>query len=388
MPRRTDPAAIAHHWERLAGALLRFGGASSNNGITLFTDGDHAFEAIWEAIDQARHRIFFECYTIEPDRVGTRTIAALTEAARRGCEVNLIYDAVGSSTLAESHVEALRAAGAEIHCFNPLWRWKRTGPILRRDHRKIVVVDDETGFCGGMNISEHYAGLKHGNGGFRDCHARLTGPCVRDLSEVFLETLRLITRANVPPPRRLASEDETFVQVLGSRGYQGRRLIQRSLRITIGSAMSRCLITTPYFVPPRRLTHAMLRASRRGIDVQLLTAGQSDVPIVRRAGRHVYGIFLRRGVRIFELFDSMLHAKTITIDGVYSTVGSFNLDQWSDQRNLEVNVGFIDPGVARQLEEQFEINLKDSREVTLENWTQRRWWTQAIDWACYQLLRL
>jgi cardiolipin synthase len=102
----------------------------------------------------------------------------------------------------------------------------------------------------------------------------------------------------------------------------------------------------------------------------------------------VYGVFLRKGVRIHEMFNCMLHAKTITIDGIYGTVGSFNLDRWSDQRNLEVNVAIIDRSVAAELEEQFSRNLNDTKEVTLETWGQRRWWTRVIDWACYQVLRL
>ena len=387
-PKIADPAHVAAYWHKIAGVMLRFGGASAGNEVKLFTDGDETFEALWGAIDHAKRRIWFESYTIEPDKVGLRTIEHLAKAAQRGCEVVLIYDAVGSSAITETHLKSLREAGAEIECFNPLLRWTRTMPLLRRDHRKIIVIDDAVGFCGGMNISELYAGKEHGTACFRDCHARLGGPCARDLAAVFLSTLRLVRRSHHPPPRALPASGESFVQVLGSRGYQGRRSIQRSLRISISGAVQTCLITTPYFVPPRKLTTAMTKAAERGVDVQLLTAGFSDVPIVRRAGRHVYGVFLRKGVRIHEMFDCMLHAKTITIDGVYGTVGSFNLDRWSDQRNLEVNVAIIDRAVAKELEEQFAENLRDSKEVTLETWGQRRWWTRVIDWVCYQLLRL
>jgi cardiolipin synthase len=133
---------------------------------------------------------------------------------------------------------------------------------------------------------------------------------------------------------------------------------------------------------------AMIRSATRGVDVRLLTAGVSDVPIARAASQHIYGQFLHHGVRIFEMFDATLHAKTMVIDGLYSTVGSFNLDQFSDKRNLEVNVGMIDPDVARVMEQDFERNLSQAREVTLENWKRRTRWQRFVHWCAYQLTRL
>jgi cardiolipin synthase len=176
--------------------------------------------------------------------------------------------------------------------------------------------------------------------------------------------------------------------VLASRGYQGRQAIQRSLRIAIRNSVRQCLITTPYFVPPLRLIRAISRAAERGVEVQLLTAGTSDVPIVAMAARHIYGRLLKRGVRIFEMYGCTLHAKTITVDGIYSTVGSFNLDKWSYQRNLEVNVGMLDSSIANEIQRQFEANLESTREVTLAEWENRNLWRRLVNWTAYQLLRL
>jgi cardiolipin synthase len=385
---RAVPRDIVLHWSRLVEPLLRLGGASSGNSARLLLDGDDAMESIWQAIDEASRRVWVDMYIIEPDQVGRRTLDALTRAAARGCEVLLIVDAVGSAGLEEDHVKPLRDAGGSFVRFNPLLRWPRRGPMLRRDHRKVIIIDGRAAYCGGMNLSEDYAGPRHGNGRFHDCHLELRGPCVRDLASVVDATLRLATRTRLSLPRRGEEDGHVFVQVLASSGWKSRRSIQRAMRFTVRHAVRSCLITTPYFVPPLRLRRAMIRAARAGVDVRVLTAGDSDVPIVRRAARHIYGLFLRSGVRIFEMFDRTLHAKTMVVDGLYCTVGTFNLDTWSDKRNLEVNVAMLDAAVAEKLRERFLDDLTHSREVTMKDWARRSAWTRLLDWLAYQLLRL
>ena len=394
MLRRHGPSIGDHaasHWERLAARLIAFGGASHDNAVELFTDGDELFDTIWRDIAGASSRVWLETYTIEPDRVGTRTIAELAAAAARGCSVVLLYDAVGSSKLSTEAIETLRAAGCSVMAFNPIWRWRRNGPLLCRDHRKILVIDDRIGYCGGMNLSEDYAGHRHGRGTFRDCHLRLQGRCVPDLGQVFRSSLAYVLDDSGAPGLGAGSPraaGPTFVQVLGSSGLRGRRTVQRAVRATIRRALHHCWITTPYFVPPLRLARAIIRAAKRGVDVRILTPGPCDVPIVRMAAQHVYAQFLQHGVRIFELQDCMLHAKSMTIDGLYSTVGSFNLDHWSDKHNLEVNVGMIDPAIAKELEQQFTVNVASAREITLDMLNRRTVWQRFAHWLMYQFLRL
>jgi cardiolipin synthase len=377
-------------WEVLAGMLLRYGGASSGNCIDVYCDGDETFESIWQTMDGAQKRVWCETYILEPDRVGTRTIETLAAAAKRGCQVRLLYDAVGSPRITEAFLKPLRDAGGDITRFNPIWTWKRRYSLLSRDHRKIIIIDNHTAFAGGRNISEDYAARRHGNSLFHDCHARLQGPCVRDLANVFLASWRVmrddVERVDRVP--RCSRKSATFAQVLASRGLLGRRTIQRAMRLTIRHAVGHCLITNPYFVPPQRIMTAIVRAAKRGVDVRILTSGQSDVPMVRRASQHIYGRFLKHGVRIYELYGTTLHAKTMTIDGLYSTIGSFNLDYWSYNRNLEVNVGMIDPAVAEVLEANFESDLQNATEVTLENWKKRTRWQRFLHWCAYQLMRL
>lgn len=375
--------------------LLRLGGASTGNQTQMFCDGDCMFEAMWTIIGAARRRVLLEMYIFEPDRVGLRTLELLTDAAKRGCEVRVLLDAVGSSGIADAHVQTLRDSGGIVEFFNPLRPLARRRSLLQRDHRKIVVVDDEVGYCGGMNVSEDYAGTKYGNGRFRDCQIMVRGPAVRDLTLVFASSWRLQTRATIRVPQaELSAEGQSlpgegkFVQVLASSGATGRRSIQKAMRLTIGRAARHCRITNPYFIPPPRLMRAMAAAAKRGVDVQVITAGLNDVPIARCAARHIYGWFLRRRVRIFEMFERTLHAKTVEVDGVYGTVGTFNFDRWSYARNLEVNVAALDGEVARELQGLWEADMQYAQEVTLRDWERRNWWQRFIDWAAYQLAKL
>jgi cardiolipin synthase len=230
------------------------------------------------------------------------------------------------------------------------------------------------------------AGAPHGNAYFRDTQVELAGPCAGALARLVEDVAGLargpLARATEPP------EGASLVLVHESHVRRARRSIQRALRMTLARALERVTLTSPYFVPPGRLVRALVHARRRGVDVRILTAGRSDVPLVRLASQHLYGRLLRHGIRIFELERRTLHAKTATIDGVYATVGSFNLDHWSDRRNLEVTVGLLDPAATAELERQFELDLAGAREVELANWERRSWFERVLGWLAYQLLRL
>jgi cardiolipin synthase len=380
--------ALVWRWVRTLRKLRPLGGASTGNRIEAFTDGDAVFEAMWAAIDGARRRVVVETYRLGDDRVGRRTLEVLTRAAQRGVEVLVVADAFGSS-LDEGRVEELEQAGGRLVEFNPLLQLRSKYARSTRDHRKLLVVDGETAFCGGLNLAEEYAGPEHGTGLFRDALLRLEGPCAVDLERLVLETLGDCTGdAPALSPVAEPDPDGQLVQVLESNRRRKRRAIQRSIRVTVGRAARRVLVTSPYFVPPRSLIRALSKAAARGVEVCVLTAGRSDVPIVRLASQHLYGRLLRAGVRVFEMRERTLHAKTIAIDGVYVSVGSFNLDAWSYRRNLEVNVSALDPELAAELERQFTADLDISEEVTLQGWRQRSIPERAVHWLTYQLLRI
>jgi len=377
---------MAHRWYRTLRALSPLGGVSEGNDIRVFFDGDEFFEAASAALEAARHRIVLTSYIVEPDRVGRRLIELLGAAAGRGVAVLFCFDAFGSAHLHRDHLAPLHAAGVEVRSFNPLPRFfLPTTRLLTRDHRKILVVDDRVAFTGSMNVGEEYAGSRYGTGVFRDTALRVTGPGARDLA-VLIER-GPIGPVALPPaaPTGSTPDGGSFVQVLESNRGRERRAIQRALRLTLRQAQQRCWLTTPYFLPPGGLRRSIIRAARRGVDVRLLIAGRSDVPLSRTVARHVYGGLLRAGARIFEMQDRTLHAKTSSIDGVYASVGSFNLDRLSYAVNLEVTVTTLDRDVAGALDRQFARDVEISEEVTLRQWERRPLLERLAGWILYKL---
>ncbi len=366
------------------------GGASEGNRLTLYTDGDAAFEVAYEAIQHARQRVWLEMYILEPDEVGRRLVEALVEAARRGCDVILLFDRFGSYRFRARHAAPIRKAGGRVALYNPLFPWRKMGrkiaPFSHRDHRKILIVD-ETGFTGGRNISAEYGGP--GPERFHDVTLRLEGPCVRDLASVFLDSLYNATRDVPPlPPPPPPYPDGVFVDVLELNARTQERDLDRAIETRIDQARRCCYIATPYFIPPAWFRQALIHAAHRGTDVRILTAGQSDVPHARTAGRHLYGGMLASGARIFEMQDPVLHAKFLTIDGYHSIVGSYNIDQFGGKHNLEVGVAARDPVLARALEAEFHATLDQSIEMTLDAWKRRSPLTRFIQWFLYQLSRI
>lgn len=376
------------NWKHAFERLLSLGGASSGNHFKLWTDGDDAFFAMLQAIASAKRSVWLETYIFESDAVGSKIRDALTDAAAKGVQVRLIYDHFGSSRLNKGFWHPLLAHGGKVHAFNPIWPWRRHGPLLFRDHRKILIVDEKTAFCGGLNISADYAGQRLGTGRFRDTLIEVNGPAVHDLAKLFLDTLHETSGEEIEIQPQLVDDEGAFAQVLASNTRRNLYAIQRSMEVTLKQATQYCYITSPYFLPFSKLKKAMIKASGRGVDVRVLTAGLSDVPLMRMASQHVYGQFLKAGIRIYEMYQGTLHAKTATIDGVYGTVGSYNLDHWSARRNLEVNVSAWDPASAEELKAHFEKDLQSCHEVSLASWEKRSRFSRLIQWIAYQIMRL
>ena len=362
--------------------LLPLGGMSEGNRVEVFTENDQVLEQMISAIEQAKKRVWLETYIYEPDSVGLKFREALINAAKRGCEVIFMFDHFGSSHLNRSFLEPLRRLGAEIFDFNPIWPWRRKGPLLFRDHRKILVVDDLS-FCGSMNIT-----LNPGKG-FRDTVMKVQGPATHDLAKLFLNTLAETTGKNREEKSLVSGyQGGVTVQVLASNQRRKLYSIQSSMDLTLKRAKHNCYFTTPYFLPYDKLRKTIIEAAERGVDVRILTAGLSDIPLMRLASQHVYEQFLKAGVRIYEMLNQTLHAKTATIDGVYAWVGSYNLDHWSARRNLEVNTSVIDRNLTRELESHFESDLKNCREISLPVWKKRSWFRRIINFLAYQIMRL
>jgi len=380
---------VLFNWERAFHRLAPLGGASDGNHVEIYFDGAVAFNSILEAVRAAKRHIWIEIYIFETDAAGTLLRDALIDAVGRGIEVVIVYDYFGSPGLNSGFLARFKALGGKAYAYNPIWFWRRHGPLLYRNHRKIFVVDSALAFCGSMNVAEEYVGMSKRPPRFRDVMMRIEGPAAKDLAALVDETVKESTgRGLTLGDESPFFEDGVYAQVLVSNQRRNLRHIQHSLEVILERATRYCLLSTPYFLPYPRLRNALIAAAQRGVDVRLLTAGVSDIPLSRLAAEHIYGHFLESGVRIYEMAKDNLHEKTVTIDGVFSMVGSFNLDHWSARRNLEVTVCTFDSHVASQLEQHYYASLESANEVTMTGWQKRGWWQRLKAWVAYQAVRL
>ncbi|WP_373691638.1 phospholipase D-like domain-containing protein [Hyalangium versicolor] len=360
------------------------------NACQLLRDGVEAYPAMLEAIRNARRYVRLETYMFISDAVGELFGQVLAEAAERGVHVKVLYDAVGSWTSRRGFFEFLRQRGVDIRPFKPFSLSRGLRYLLRRDHRKILVVDGEVAFVGGVNISAHWAPVGQGKGaGWRDDVLRIEGPAVHELERRFLATWRMAFQGGLgrlrnrlhqlrqlrrPGPRR----GSVCLSVLSSR-----RSIHRAYLHSIARARRSVLIAAAYFVPDRRMVAVLREAAQRGVEVSLLLNGRSDHPFLEHCTRAFYEKLLGAGVRIFEWQRGVLHAKTAVVDGVWGTIGSFNLERLSLAFNHEVNAVFADPQLGQRVEDSFRNDCGSCREVSLEEFRRRPLWQKVLERVLY-----
>jgi len=372
---------------------VRFTGG---NRLELFRDGASGLEAMLEAIDGARRRIHLETYILRGDATGRRFLDALTDRARAGVEVRLLFDAFGSLLLDASLLTPLRKAGGDAVAFNPLGRVLPSWAPLQRDHRKILVVDGEVAFTGGLNIGDEYAlGPLSARGErvpWRDAQVRIVGPAALLLDAVFLESWFRADAPDFPwtdldePPRE--SGDET-VGVLPDGPTHHRRRMRDLMVASLARARRRATLATPYFLPGARLRNALYGAASRGVRVELLLAGFSDHPILRWAARAAAPRLLAQGGRVFEYERAMMHAKVAVFDEKWAVVGTSNLDRQSLERSYEVNL-LVEAGpIPGDLSEMLDEAILEAQPLTLDTLAARPWHQRLRDRAAgFLMMRL
>ncbi|HEV8112181.1 MAG TPA: phospholipase D-like domain-containing protein [Planctomycetota bacterium] len=348
---------------------------------------EKAFPPMLAAIAAARKHIHFETYILRADRTGDIFKAALIERARAGVRVRLLYDSLGSFGLPGAYIAELAEAGVTAIEYHPLVPWRARWNLNKRDHQKILIVDDEVAFTGGLNIGNDSVPVEDGGDGWFDVHARVEGPAVRDLVQIFRRTWARAGGEPVPDSavEKSASKGNAAVQVISSTGVGGRWRMHRAYIHAIWRAEKSISIMNAYFIPDRGLRRAFARAVARGVSVRVIVPSDSDVRAVYFASRHLYSRLMRRGVRIFEWPDHMMHAKVGVIDGVWSTIGSYNLDRRSLLHNLEVSLVIIDRKLGGTMHEQFEKDVAHCREIAPVEWQKRSIWEKAIEWMFYQV---
>jgi cardiolipin synthase len=358
------------------GAALSGAEARPGNAATLLVDGDATYRALGDAIDAAEHHVFAEYYLVRRGATADWLRETLARAAKRGVEVKLLVDGYGSFWLGRRWLAPLREAGVEVAVFLPA-RLLLLQPMNLRNHRKIVVVDGDVAFTGGINVGDEYRGHERP---WRDAHLALRGPAVEPLSRIFEQDWHFATGrtiAHKPHVGHAVPQEErghaVVAVVRSGPDLDGaeRETIYKLFFTAITSARERVHATTGYFLPDRAIVVALQTAALRGVDVRLLFPGRSNHPFVFQAGRSFYEELLESGVRIFEYGPGMIHAKTMVIDGSIALVGSANMDVRSFRLNFEVHAVVRDLAVAEELERIFEGDLALSREITLAEFRAR-----------------
>jgi len=355
----------------------------SGNEIEILHDGDNAFPAMLNAIRNASKYVFMEFYIFKDDPVGNKFAEALVDVARRGVEVKLLYDSFGCRHTRKSFYDKMSRGGVEVRAFHPLSLMK-LGQYLHRDHRKILVVDGEVGFTGGMNIGEEYWSQDNNVVSWRDVMVSLRGPAVADLLEVFRESwveaggkwflLRDYKRSDRRGDRQVIT--------LSNASTQRALALRKAYLLGIHTAQDTVYIMDPYFVPGRSLISALKIAVRRGVDVRLLFPGVCDVTTVKYASQGFYEELLSSGIKIYEKQGVILHGKAAIIDGYWTIIGSSNLDARSLNFNYECNFGILDEEISREMTDSFRRDLLTSREIDLEDWIRRPILDKALERVC------
>ncbi|HEV2855205.1 MAG TPA: phospholipase D-like domain-containing protein [Thermoanaerobaculia bacterium] len=343
------------------------------NRVELFFNGLDAFRAMREATQAAQREILLESYIFKDDRTGRQVLEIVKAASARGLAVRVLADALGSHSTRAEFWQEMASCGVEVRLFNPLFERLWYQPF--RDHRKILVIDREVAFTGGMNIGEEYGSFRPRPGEtWRDTHVRVQGPAAWEMSVVFQEGWEHAGGAPFeldPLPVEATEAPGSRILVLDSRPKRGQAESAAVLAAIAAAARKTLWITNAYFAPGHRALGILEDAADRGVDVRLLLPGKTDVPIVRRAGHGYYGTLLERGVRIFEYQDAILHAKTLVADGLVSVVGSTNLDFRSFLFNAECDLLILCRETAATLETAFRADLEKSEEIRLADWRRR-----------------
>ena len=374
-------------WEGLERLARRFGATpkTSGNDIAFFHEGKPAFEAMLDAIRSAKHHVHLETFIFQPDATGRRFLDALAERARAGVQVRLLFDAVGSRKLRSSMLRHLQEAGGRCSVFLPISPFRRRLQINLRNHRKILVVDGEVAFVGGLNIGDEYLGLDPRFGFWRDTHLRLRGPAVAGLQGVFIEDWDFAAAENLEDPAYFPTPQSAgalSVQIIDSGPDREAKGIRETYFAGILQAKKRLWIASPYFVPDAGLLDALCLAGHLGVDVRLLCQFHPDKWIPYFAARYYFGQVLAAGVKVYQYTKGMLHSKVVMADGQWASVGTANLDNRSMHLNFEVNCLVYTPAAVAELETAFLNDLESAIRLDRDVYARRPLAGRLLDNAC------
>lgn len=368
--------------------------------VEVFVESPPLMERMIADVRGATRRVWLEMYIFADDDAGRRMVAAIAERASAGVECRVLVDAVGSALTPDSLFDPILQAGGQVHHYHAfgktVLRSLRFDRFNRRNHRKLLVVDERVCYFGGINIvdqshieSAEQAKASHllPSAGWRDVHLRLEGPPLAEVADsmdrLWRRELRLLSKRWPRwPVHRMLHERGEGIYFFDTRPSLQFRRADRVYIPLLRRARREITVSMAYFIPTGGVLRALLRARRRGVRVRVIVPGESDVKVVQWASRHLYGWLLRRGVEIYERQHRMLHSKLMVIDKRWSIVGSCNLDPRSLRTNLEFIGVLRSTAAAATMRSICEHEISRSRQITLDDYCQRRWWQRWLDrWA-------
>jgi cardiolipin synthase len=364
-----DPGSA--DFERLLTTLTDTG-LHHGNRVEVLTNGGCFYESELNAIAAAGETINLEAYIFHRGQIGERFVKALAERARAGVRVNLTVDYIGSFSTTRGFFRDLTDAGGRVEWYHSL-RPDVLLSINNRTHRELMIIDGKTAFIGGAGIADQWYRPMHKQPAWRDTVFRVEGPVVNSLQASFAENWLRVAGEVLTGPEYFAfepSEHGSAGIVITSTPAAGSTRARILYQLLIAAARRRIYITTPYFLPDRSARRAMRRAAQeRGVEIKILTPGRrSDHMLTRASARRLYGRVIKGGAEIYEYEPTMLHAKVMIVDDLWSVVGSTNFDHRSFELNDEVNLCMCDPRIAARLTEDFHRDLKHAREISYDEW--------------------
>jgi cardiolipin synthase len=364
------------------------------NSVEIFWNGDEMYPRLWDDLRAATHSITVQLYYNKPGRMADMLSTILIERARAGIQVLFLYDAWGTS-FKKQYVESLRRGGVLMEKFRPV-TLRALNHVNHRAHSRVICVDGRIGWTGGFGIDNKWFGDGRSKDQWRDSNARFTGPAVAQLQSAFAacwaeSTGELLVGETLYPVNDENTGDSNglVAGLLHASPTVGSTDAERFLTLSIASAREKLYITNSYFVPDRDLRKLICEAARRGVDTRVLTVSKAtDIKSTWYAGRARYEQLLAAGVRLFEYQNTMMHAKTLVVDGRWSAVGSMNVDNRSLSFNEETVLLMLDDAMSAKVEQHFLDDLEHSDEIQLETFRQRGAWQRVKESVCYAFWRI
>ena len=364
---------------------------TDNNHVKLLMSGQEKFADLFDAIRQARHHIHLEYFNFRNDSIGNALFDLLAEKAAEGVEVRAMFDAFGNwsnnKPLRNKHLKAIRKRGIEIVKFDPI-TFPYVNHVMHRDHRKIVVIDGQTGYTGGMNVADYYLNGLPKIGQWHDMHVRIDGDAVRYLQGIFLTMWNRETGQHVGGPEYFADihiPDNIAgeVAIVDRVPRETPRSISHAYAAAIDSAKQVIRIINPYFVPTKSIRRALKNALKRNVRVEIMIPSVSDVPFTPEAALYFVHKLMKRGAHIYLFNGGFHHSKVMTVDDAYCTVGTANLNSRSLRYDYETNAFIFDPHTTRQLNTLFNHDRLNSTRLTKEWWMQRPLRKKIFGWFAH-----